>query len=96
MAEKEAPKEKDVGQIIRYLTATFNQATSRLERPFRSKVGNANESYKLQTEFAYLLNEVAQGPRCVLQRNITLCNEFIDQLIQTLSNENHNHGSSQA
>lgn len=93
MQEKEVPKEKDVSQIIRYLTATFNQATSRLERPFRGKTGNSNESYKLQTEFAYLLNEVAQGPRCVLQRNITVCNEFIDKLIQTLSLANQDHNS---
>lgn len=80
------PKEKDIGQIVRYLTATFNQATSRLERAARTKAG-ANQAYRLQTEFAYLLNEVMQGPRCVLQRNITLCNDFIDQTVQEIQRQ---------
>lgn len=86
MAEKEAPKEKDIGQIIRYLTSTFNQATARMERAARSKTEGPNETYRLQTEFAYLLNEVVQGPRCMVQKNITACNEYIDNVIQ-LQNE---------
>lgn len=81
------PKEKDVGQIVRYLTSTFNQATSKLERAARTKAGVTNRAYKLQTEFAYLLNEVVQGPRCVLQRNITLCNDFIDRTVQSLQRD---------
>lgn len=76
-------KEKDIGQIVRYLTTTFNMATARLERAARTKAG-ANQAYRLQTEFAYLLNEVVQGPRCVLQRNITICNDFIDETVQQL------------
>lgn len=87
MAEKEAPKEKDIGQIVRYLTATFNQAAAGLDRAFRSKQGGPNRAYQLQTEFAYLLNEVVQGPRCVLQKNIAACNDYIDQLVQTLNEE---------
>ena len=82
MFEREVSKEKDVGQIVRYLTATFNQATAKMERPNRTKASGANATYKLQTEFAYLLNEVVQGPRSVLQKNITECNEFIDQVMQ--------------
>lgn len=85
MAEKEAPKEKDVGQIIRYLTGTFNQVTSRLPRPHRTNEEGANITYRLQTEFAYLLNEVAQGPRSLLQKNITACNQFIDDVMQDLN-----------
>lgn len=85
MTEKEVSKEKDVDQIIRYLVSTFNQVTSGLERPFRSKTHGANLAYELQTEFAYLLNEVKQGPRCVLQKNITVCNEFIDHVMQELN-----------
>lgn len=87
MAEREAPKEKDIGQIVRYLVSTFNQATGRLDRAFRSKTGGPNRTYILQTEFAYLLNEVVQGPRCVLQKNIAACNEFIDQVVQQLNAE---------
>jgi hypothetical protein len=72
-------KERDIDSIVRYLTTTFNNATSKLERPFRSsKTGESNLAYKLQTEFAFRLNEVMQGPRGVLQKNIAECNEFID------------------
>jgi hypothetical protein len=85
MAEKEVPKEKDIGQIIRYLSGTFNQATSRLPRPVRSAGEGPNITYHLQTEFAYLLNEVAQGPRCLLQKNIAACNEFIDEVMQEMN-----------
>lgn len=87
MAEKEPQKEKDIGQIVRYLTSTFNQATARLERAFRGKSGGPNRAYVLQTEFAYRLNELVQGPRCVLQRNIAECNDFIDQVVQELSRD---------
>jgi len=80
----EVRNEKDIGQIVRYLSSTFNQATARLERAHRGKNG-PNYAYVLQTEFAYLLNEVVQGPRCVLQRNIAECNEFIDRVVQDLS-----------
>lgn len=78
----EPTKEKDIGQIIRYLTSTFNQATAHLDRPARSNTDGPNEAYRKQTEFAYLLNEVVQGPRCMLQKNITACNEYIDATIQ--------------
>lgn len=90
MAEREtreAPKEKDIGQIVRYLTSTFNQATSKLERPFRGKNIGPNKAYVMQTEFAYLLHEVTQGPRSVLQKNIAACNNFIDEVVQHLAHE---------
>lgn len=87
MADREPPKEKDVGQIVRYLASAFNQTTARLERPFRAKTTGPNRLYRLQTEFAYLLNEVVQGPRCILQKNITACNDFIDATNQMLSEE---------
>lgn len=75
-------KEKDIGQIIRFLTNMFNQATSSLERPARNtKTGAVNEAYILQTEFAYILNELTQGPKCMQQKYIADCNEFIDQVI---------------
>ena len=83
MAEKptqaERPKERDIDSIVRYLTTTFNSATSKMEKPFRnSKTGESNATYKLQTEFAFRLNEVMMGPRGVLQKNIADCNEYID------------------
>jgi hypothetical protein len=83
MTDKFIPKERDVGRIIQYLTNTFNEVISNLDRPARIN-GKANQSYSLQTEFAYLLNEVAQGPKSILQKNIAACNEFIDQTAQKL------------
>lgn len=86
MAEKAAPV-KDINQIVRYLTNTFNAVTAGLERPARVKL-IPNRTYELQSEFAYRLNEVMQGPRSLLQRNIADCNEFIDQVMQELNSTN--------
>lgn len=78
-AQAERSKERDIDSIIRYLTTTFNAATSGIEKAFRNtKTGEANLAYHMQTEFAYRLNEVVQGPRGVLQKNIADCNEYID------------------
>jgi hypothetical protein len=78
---------KDVNQIIRYLSTTFNRVTaSKLERAVRdNKTGTTNEAYIIQTEFAYLLNEVVMGPRCTMQKSIVACNEFLDMLVQELA-----------
>lgn len=74
-------KEKDVQQIVWYLTKTFNQVTKTLPKANRTKQGEANVTYKLQTEFAYLLNEVVQGPECMQQSYISECNEFINYVV---------------
>jgi hypothetical protein len=81
MAEKEQAKEKDVEQVVRYLTATFNKAKAGSERAFRGKTIGPNETYVMETEFAYLINDVMQGPRCLLQKHIAMCNDFIDQVM---------------
>lgn len=80
-------KEKDIGQIVRYLSNTFNQATSKLERPFRSQKTGPNEAYIMQTEFAYIINELVQAPRCMQQKYISDCNDFIDQVIMEVNNQ---------
>lgn len=85
MAGKELAKEKDVEQVVRYLTSAFNKATISCDRAFRTKTLGPNKAYILETEFAYHLKEVIQGPRCMLQRNITECNEFIDAVVQELA-----------
>lgn len=85
MADKPVVKEKDVGQIIRYLTNTFNQATKGQEAATRSKTKGVNRQYQWETEFAYLLNELTLGPRCVLQKNIADCNNFIDSVVTELN-----------
>lgn len=81
MVEKES-KEKDVNQIVRYLVNTFNHATEHLERAFRSSTTGPNTAYLLQRDFAYLLNDLVQGPKCMLQKHIADCNDFIDDVIQ--------------
>lgn len=87
MAEKkEAPKEKDIGQIVRYLVNTFNQATKGQETAFRSKEKGPNAQYMREREFAYLLNELTLGPRSILQKNIMECNNYIDSVVQELNN----------
>lgn len=87
MSEKEILKEKDIGQIVRYLCSAFNTVTGKIERPYRSKTIGANQAYKWQTEFAYRLNEIIQGPRCLLQNNITKCNEYIDEVLIELNRQ---------
>jgi len=87
MAEK-SNQPRDISQIIRYLTNTFNMATSSLDRAVWATPKGANELYILQTEFAYLLHEVMLGPICVMQKNISACNEYIDQTIQQISKGN--------
>lgn len=87
MAEKEQAKEKDVDQVVRYLTTTFNKAKAGLDRAFRGKTIGPNRAYIMETEFAYRLNEVMQGPRCMLQKNIAECNDFIDQVMTYLAQE---------
>jgi len=72
-------KERDIDGIVRYLTNTFNTATAGLEKPYRNpKTKESNAAYKMQTEFAYRLNEVVRGAPGVMQRNIADCNEYID------------------
>ena len=72
-------REKDINQVLRYLTNAFDQATYREPRAVRTKEG-PNKLYRLQTEFAYLLHEITAGPSCMQQRNITSCNNYIDSM----------------
>ena len=87
MTETKEAKEKDIPQVVRYLVATFNTATSKMERPFRSNKGIANQLYQWQSEFAYRLHEVMLSPRAVQQVNIGKCNEFIDDVVQALNQQ---------
>lgn len=79
MAEQQ--KERDITQVIRYLTKMFENVTSKMDRPRRDDKG-ANKLYGLQTEFAYLLNEMVQGPKCMQQVHIAAANELIDGILQ--------------
>lgn len=87
MSERDSYREMNNinrNQVIRHLTASFNSATNHMERAARTKNG-PNQTYKLQVEFAYHINEIAVGPKYCLPANIAKCNEFIDS-IGTLTN----------
>lgn len=80
-------KEKDIDGIVRYLTMTFNRVIAPLGKPNRDKHDGPNLAYSMQTEFAYRLNEVMQGPRGVLQDNIVKCNEYIDEAMSIVASQ---------
>lgn len=86
MAEKREPqKEKDIGQIVRYLTSTFGQVTKGQESAFRPKDKGPNTQYLREREFAYRINELVLGPRCMQQKNISECNNYIDTVLQEIN-----------
>lgn len=89
VTSEQAKPVKDVAQIINYLSRQFNHLTADYERAQRSKEGVANSLYRMQTEFAYLLNEIAQGPQCMLQKYITMSNDYLDDLaVQSRNRKN--------
>lgn len=89
MSEKNV-KEKDINAIVHHLSSVFNNNLSKLPRAFRSRSGEANEAYILETEFAYLLNELMQGPRALQQKNIAEINNFIDRVVSDLNSRQDN------
>jgi hypothetical protein len=74
----------DTKGIVRYLSFKFNEQVRNGERGMRVRDDRGilvpNEAYRNETEFAYLLNEIARGPTCMIQRNIAACEEFITNL----------------
>lgn len=92
MAEKKhtAPV-RDVNQVIRYLTHTFNMATSSLDKANNNINTGPNQLYQYQTEFAYRLNEVTLGPPSLLPKHIAECNEYIDEVMQELNANQNKH-----
>lgn len=80
--ETKKTAEKDTDQIIRYLTTAFTNVTKGMDRPSRTTQDGANELYKLQTAFAYVLHEIKMGPPATLQKYITEANTMIDELLQ--------------
>lgn len=81
MADREPQKERDVGQIVRYLVSTYQKAVHGQDRAVRTQRAGPNQAYLWEREFAYRLNEIVQGPKCMIQPNIMACNEFIDTVI---------------
>lgn len=84
MAEKNS--NRDINQIIKYLTNVFVRATKHLGTAERTKNG-PNRAYQYQTEFAYLINEITMCVPCMVQTNIAACNSFIDSVYAELNKE---------
>lgn len=69
-------KEKDIKQIIRYLTVSFGQAMAKHERAAWTDQG-PNSTYRLEQDFMYYIDDITRGPRCMMQKSISDCNDFI-------------------
>lgn len=75
--------ERDLTSVINHLKRLFESATDSLDKAARNnKTGDTNLAYKLETKFAYALNELMQGPACTAQRYIAICNDIIDEAMQ--------------
>ena len=87
MAIKQAEqKEINVEQVVRYLSYTFakamqnvRQAPKRTIDPNTKKVVKT-DAYLFQTDFCYLIDEIQRGPKCMVQKAISECNELIERV----------------
>ena len=79
MAQERVQDKKmiDVNAVIFNLNQYFKKITQDFPRASRDR-GVANETYRIEFEFAHVLNEIARGPDCMLTYNISKANEFLD------------------
>lgn len=77
---KPTDKKIDVDSVLTYLNRTFQRNIASFARATRDKDGKVNEAYKLESEFAHLLDDIKRGPDCLLTHNIAKANEFLDSL----------------
>jgi len=75
--ERYQDKKIDVSSVTSYLKFSFQKITVDFPRANRER-GVANETYRIESEFAHLLDEIARGPECLLTHNIAKANEFLD------------------
>lgn len=87
MSETNQPVLVNRAKCIRHLQWLFTSATKDLPKPGRhvsnKETGEtkANYTYRLQTDFAYLINEITHAPECIVHQAIKTCNEFLDNVI---------------
>lgn len=92
---KEQQKEIDVNRVVSHLNHLFTEATARFERaqsPYIFKeeklsVRAPNATYVWQVEFCYLINEILRGPKYIVPKIIADANELIDEIKQTVIEE---------
>jgi hypothetical protein len=88
-------KEVNIDQVVRYLTYTFDKATQKMGKAMRYKDPETKSivktlAYQYQVDFCYLINEIQMGPKCLIQKAISDCNELIERaaITQTLDSQN--------
>lgn len=82
--------EVDVNQTLRYLTGAFARATAGMERASRVKDKQTNkfvtnELYDLQVNFCHFINEIERGPKYLVPKTISICNQFIGEIVASRS-----------
>ena len=69
----------------RFLDATTTKVPASDRNGFKRLRPNnhrGTQLYKLQTEFAYMINEITSGPSYIAPKIIDNCNKFIDGIIK--------------
>lgn len=75
----------DPSRVVRHLTFMFERATLGMGSAERvkvkgKKIGRANDLYRLQEDFAYLIDEIERGPKFSALKAINSANELIDSI----------------
>lgn len=68
--------EIDVEHVIRYLTRQFRQKTDHLGRD----ATRGSDLYKMQCNFAYMLDDIKRGPSYQVSKVIAEANELLDSI----------------
>lgn len=77
-------KEINIDQVVRYLSYTFDKAIQGMGKAVRSidletKKVTKTDAYNFQVDFCYLIDEIKRGPKCLIQKAISDCNNLIEQ-----------------
>lgn len=69
----------DVSRVVRHLNANFKAATQKLGGGRKNERGT--ELYKLQCDFAYMIDEIERGPVYLMPKIISDANELIAAIL---------------
>lgn len=88
MAEQQSQTEQMIEKSVRYLSGQFAKATAGMGKALRAtEKAPATELYRLQVDFAYLIDEIQRGPKYFAPKVISECNEFLDAIWQKREGE---------
>jgi len=82
--QQKEQKEINIDQVVRYLSYTFEKATQGMGKAIRyidpeTKKVAKTDAYNFQVDFCYLIDEIQRGPKCLVQKAISDCNNLIEQ-----------------